>query len=166
MRSHFFFRISSVLFSVFLCCFWYVSVWTLTTPCFLAVGWGTMIYFSSIMCVLNAWRLAPLKQNQTIGNERQLAFSCILNIKTKSGNWAIKMSRQPLLAQAPKHLFPACLKQWHVHNTNPTNQTIADGALDVQILGAWALRAKNQKAGTIYFVFFRGRFCSVWQKFL
>ena len=91
----FLFRISSGFFYVFICFFWYVSFWTLTTPCFLAVGWGTMIYFSSIMCVLNAWRLAPLKQNQTIGNERQLAFSCILNIKTKSGNWAIKMSRQP-----------------------------------------------------------------------
>jgi len=42
---------------------------------FFAVGWGTMICFTSIMCVLNAWRLAPLKQNKKIGNERQPAFS-------------------------------------------------------------------------------------------
>ena len=110
-----------------------------------------MICFASIMCVLNDWRLAPLKQNQKIGHERQPAFS---SFKYQCKIWQLgyqnvqatffKANRPPKnrLAQAPKQLFPACLKQWHARNTNPTNQTIADGALGVQILGAKSKQPK------------------------
>ena len=57
------------------------------------------LFFFHHVCVE---RLAPgsTEAKQKMGNERQLAFSCTLNIKTKSGNWAINMSRQPFQNQS------------------------------------------------------------------
>ena len=94
------------------------------------------LFFFHHVCVE---RLAPNSteaKQKKFGNERQLAFSCFLDIKTKSGNWAIKMSRQSFSNQSTAKKL-ACTSTETIISCLPEAMTCAQHKPDKSNHSRW-----------------------------